>query len=110
MWWPFKRNRIPDIEQFNRTLMRSVVGRMYTELDVARDFRSLFNREPQQGQRVLFTILKWCGEYEAPPDDPEELKRWAGKREIAQLIKTVMYADLASEEEETKYDDPRLND
>lgn len=98
MIWPFRRRTKlkPDLEGFHRALINSVVGRDHDGHSVAGDFRALFNREPLLGQRVLFMLLKWCGEYEGPPSgSTEALQRWAGKRELAGLIKAAMYADLS---------------
>ena len=102
-WWPRRRpNLQPDIEKFNQTIIRSVYGRGYDGLDVAGDFRHLFNDNPQLGQRVLFMLLKWCGEYDPPPEDDSALQRWAGKREIADSIKAAMYADLGPQRNKTE--------
>lgn len=74
--------------------------------DVARVFRQLFLAgDSTLGKKVLFILLTWCGEYEVgnpddledrvPPVDPALLQRWAGKREVAAMIKTALYADLS---------------
>ena len=103
MSWPFKgKPKLePDIDAFHRALISSTIGRAHDGRDVAGDFRSLFNQNPHLGQRVLFVMLSWCGEYDDPPEGNEGLQRWAGKREIAGRIKAAMYADL-SETESTR--------
>lgn len=68
-------------------------------------FRHLFlGIDPHLGEKVLFVLLSWCGEYEMsdlesdvriPPLDPNELQRWAMGREIANKIKAALYADLS---------------
>jgi len=86
----------PDLEAFTSGLIGSVVGREYTNVDVARDFRYLMMTDPALGKRVLFMLLTWCGEFDDPPESNEDLQRWAGKREVAARIKAAMYADLSS--------------
>ncbi len=87
----------PDFEKFNQLLIRSVAGRAHDGINVAHDFRYTFLENPEMGKRVLFMLLKWCGEYDThPPTGNEELQRWAGKREVAARIKTALYADLSS--------------
>jgi hypothetical protein len=87
----------PDLEKFNQLLVGSVLGREHKGTDVAGDFRSLFLREPNElSRRVLFMLMNWCGEYEGPPEDNAALQRWAGKREVAALIKAALYADLTT--------------
>lgn len=87
----------PDLEAFHRALVGSVVGRNYSGEDVAGDFRQLFLREPDAlGRRVLFMLLSWCGEYDAPPAGNDDLQRWAGRREIATQLKAALYADLTT--------------
>ena len=104
--WPFTRKPKlqPDLVAFHNAIIHSTYGRSHDGYDTSGDFRSLFNREPQLGQRVLFMILTWCGEYETPPEDNEALQRWAGKREVAGFIKAAMFADLTHSElkEETE--------
>jgi hypothetical protein len=100
MIWPFKRRPKlePDIDAFHRALINSTMGRAHDGRDIAGDFRSLFNENPHLGQRVLFVMLSWCGEYDDPPAETEALQRWAGKREIAGKLKAAMYADLSATE------------
>ena len=87
----------PDFEKFNQLPIRSVAGRAHDGINVAHDFRYTFLENPEMGKRVLFMLLKWCGEYDThPPTGNEELQRWAGKREVAARIKTALYADLSS--------------
>ena len=108
--WPFKRRPKlnPDIEAFNTAIINSVYGRMHDGADVAGDFRHTINAEPARGKRVLFMLLTWCGEYDNPPTDNDALQRWAGKREVAALIKAAMFADLSTQAvEEIKDYDPR---
>ena len=88
----------PDLETFNKMLVGSVMGRDHSGRDVAGDFRSLFLRD-DVGKRVLFMLMNWCGEYDAPPESNEELQRWAGKREVAAFIKAALYADLTTQPE-----------
>lgn len=95
--WPFRRRKKfePDFELFNRLLHASVDGRQHGPQQVAQDFRALFLRtNPDQGKRVLFMLLHWCGEFEADVPSGEDLQRWAGKREVAARIKAALYADL----------------
>lgn len=86
----------PDTELFNRMLVGAVIGRDYSGKDVAGDFRQLFLRDDILGKRVLFSIMDWCGEFDSPPESNEELQRWAGKREVAMLVKSALYADLTT--------------
>ncbi len=86
----------PDLRGFNEALIRSVFKKEHDGAAVAGDFRSLFLREPILGERVLFMLLKWCGEYDQPPESNDGLQRWAGRREVAARIKAAMYADLSS--------------
>ncbi len=88
----------PDLEAFHRALIGSTMGTEHDGITVARDFRALFLREDALGKRALFMLLTWCGEYDAPPEDNDALQRWAGKREIAGLIKAALYADLSGPE------------
>ena len=97
-------NLKPDLEAFHQELIHSVYGRTYSERDVASDFRHTINEEPARGRRVLFMLLTWCGEYEGPPEDNDALQRWAGKQEIAALIKAALHADLSIEEEKEQED------
>lgn len=98
----------PDIEAFNQAIIRSVSGRNHDGFAIAQDFRALINRNPDLGKRVIFMLLHWCGEYDAPPESNDQLQRWAGKREIADRIKAAMYGDLSAPEvEEIKDDDLR---
>ena len=99
----------PNLEAFNKALIYSVYGRNYDGHDVAGDFRLLFNREPALGQRVLFMLLTWCGEYDGPPDDNDALQRWAGKREVAGRIKAAMHAALPPTREEETEENVREN-
>lgn len=94
-WFRRKRKLQPDLDEFHRALIASTYGRSYDGRDVAGDFRSLFTREPMLGRRVMFMLLTWCGEYEPPPEEDAALQRWAGKREIAGMIKAAMHADLS---------------
>ena len=98
--WLGEQDRFePDFERFNELLIRSVAGRAHDGIHVAHDFRHTFLENPEMGKRVLFMLLKWCGEYDTnPPAGNEELQRWAGKREVAARIKTALYADLSSPE------------
>jgi len=91
----------PDLEDFHRQLVTALDLERYGPADVARDFRQLFLADRDLGRRVLFMLMTWCGEYDVdddetrvPPLDPNELQRWAGKREIAARIKAALYADL----------------
>ena len=103
-FWQRKPKLTPDLNKFNNELIHSVYGRMYDDRDVAADFRHAINSEPARGRRVLFTLLTWCGEYSGPPEDDAALQRWAGKQEIAALIKAAMFADLSIEEENPNHD------
>lgn len=98
-FWQRKPKLTPDLDRFHSELIHSVYGRVYSDRDVAGDFRHTINSEPARGRRVLFTLLSWCGEYEGPPEDDAALQRWAGKQEIAALIKAAMFADLSPKEE-----------
>ena len=96
----------PDLEDFHRQLVSSLDLARYGPADVARDFRTLFLEDRDLGKRVLFMLMSWLGEYDVsnddgrvPPIDPNELQRWAGKREIAARIKAALYADLNNIEE-----------
>ena len=96
----------PDLEDFHHQLVTSLNLERHGPADVARDFRKLFLEDPYLGKRVLFMLMSWCGEYDVsdddgrvPPIDPQELQRWAGKREIAARIKAALYADLNNLEE-----------
>lgn len=111
MNWRFwrKPKLHPDLEKFHSELINATYGRTYNDRDVAGDFRHTINAEPARGRRVLFTLLKWCGEYDPPPEDDKDLARYAGKQEIAYLIKSALYADLSVTEVETNDDDPRNN-
>ena len=97
----------PDLEAFHREVIHSVYGRTYSDRDVASDFRNTINEEPARGRRVLFMLLTWCGEYTGPPEDDAQLARWAGKQEVAALIKAALYADLSPEEKEQEDDGRR---
>jgi len=94
--WPFRRDLNPDPKGFNQALRRSVDVDRHGPVDVARDFRRVFVRDDDgAGKRVLFMLMTWCGEYGIDtPSDPNELQRWAGRREIAGKIKAALYADL----------------
>ena len=93
-------NLEPDLEDFHRQLVQSLDLARYGPADVARDFRALFLEDADRGKRVLFMLMTWCGEYDvSPPLDPNELQRWAGKREIAARLKAALYADLNNIEE-----------
>lgn len=94
----------PDLEKFHSEIIHSVYGRDYSDRDVAGDFRRTINEERHRGRRVLFALLTWCGEYTGPPEDDASLQRWAGKQEVAALIKAAMYADLSPEELEEQED------
>ena len=99
MNWRFwrKPKLNPDLNDFHSQLIHSVYGRDHDGRDVIGDFRSLFIRtNPALGNRVLFMLLTWCGEYEPPPTDNDALQRWAGKQDIAGQIKAAMYADLVT--------------
>lgn len=86
---------IPDVDQFNRDLIKSVNVENYDGQQVAADFRRLFLKDPDLGKRVLFILMKWCGEYENNiPTSTDELNRWAGKKEIAWNIKAALNANL----------------
>jgi hypothetical protein len=96
----------PDLGAFNLELARVAGTTELDGTDVAKVFRHLFlTADPILGKKVLFILLSWCGEYQVddpddsdgrvPPLDPAALQRWAGKREIAALIKAAMYADLS---------------
>ena len=96
----------PDLEDFHKQLVQSLDLARYGPADVARDFRALFLEDADRGKRVLFMLMSWCGEYDVsndegrvPPLDPNELQRWAGKREIAARLKAALYADLNNIEE-----------
>lgn len=96
----------PDLEDFHHQLVTSVDLQRHGPADVARDFRTLFLEDRDLGRRVLFMLMSWCGEYDVadddgrvPPLDPNELQRWAGKREIAARIKAALYANLNNIEE-----------
>jgi len=95
----------PDINAFHTAIVHSVYGRSHQGDDVAGDFRILFNKEPQLGQRVLFMLLTWCGEYDDPPESNDALQRWAGKRELAGKIKAAMFADLSTPEPREEIED-----
>ncbi len=91
----------PDLDVFHQSLVQSVDAEKYDSIQVARDFRELFLKDEKVGKRVLFMLLSWCGEYDfeddgepVPPLDPSKLQRWAGKREIAALIKAAMHGTL----------------
>ncbi len=85
----------PDVEAFNRDLIRHNVGASLDGDAVARVFRAFFTQDPARGRKVLFILLHWCGEYDTDvPTDPHELQQWAGKKQVAALIKAAMYADL----------------
>lgn len=60
-------------------------------------FRHLFVlNDPVLGKKVLFVLMSWLGEYETMiPTDTNELHRYAGKRQIAGLIKAALHADLS---------------
>ena len=97
----------PDLEKFHEALVRSLDLQRYGPTDVIRDFRALFLQDEALGRRVLFLLLSWCGEYDVsdddmpvPPIDPNELQRWAGKREVAAKIKAALYAELSSTNED----------
>ena len=102
MNWKFWRKPqpqlIPNLEEFHSAIVHSVYGRDYTAEDVAADFRRTMDEEPARGRRVMFSLLTWCGEYMGPPEDNDALQRWAGKQEVAALIKAAMHADLSPEE------------
>jgi hypothetical protein len=86
----------PDVELFNKLLHASVVGQPMTGEEVAASFRHLFLRDPLLGRRVLFILLKWLGEYDTEIPTGEALQRWAGKREVAALVKAALFADLST--------------
>ena len=99
------KNLEPDLEEFNKALMHVAGVADMDGLDIAKLFRHFFlGDENEQGKKVLFLLLTWCGEYEVddpddpngriPPTDPALLQRWAGKREIAAKIRAALYADL----------------
>jgi hypothetical protein len=97
----------PDLEEFHAALVHSLDLQRYGPADVIRDFRALFLRDEALGRRVLFLLLTWCGEYDVsdgdvpvPPIDPNELQRWAGKREVAAKLKAALYADLSTTTED----------
>ena len=100
MFWPFRRKpRLdPNLEAFHNELINSVYGRMYGGADIAGDFRLMVNSEPQRGRRALFMLLTWCGEYEDPPTDADELREYAGRRRVAGKIKAALFADLSNPE------------
>jgi len=95
----------PDLEEFNQALMHVSGVAGMDGLDIAKLFRHFFLGDGnEQGRKVLFLLLTWCGEYEVDdPDDPNNrvppldaalLQRYAGKREIAAKLKAALYADL----------------
>jgi len=95
----------PDQEAFNKVLMHVAGIQDMDGLDVAKLFRHFFlGDDNEQGRKVLFILLTWCGEYlvddpddpnnRVPPVDPALLQRWAGKQEIAAKLKAALYADL----------------
>ena len=95
----------PELELFNQALANQAGVTELDGLEIAKLFRHFFiNDETGAGKKVLFMLLTWCGEYEVddpdnpearvPPTDPALLQRWAGKREIAQKLKTALYGDL----------------
>jgi len=96
-------------QYYTQDLIRAASVDQLAPDDVARLFRNLFlTADPVLGQKVLFILLSWLGEYDVsdiedpggivPPLDPNLLQRWAGRREVAALIKTALYADLNPKE------------
>ena len=61
-------------------------------------FRHLFVlNDPVLGKKVLFILMSWLGEYEMMiPTEPDELQRYAAKRQIAGQIKAALHADLSN--------------
>ena len=107
-FWQREPNLDINLDQFHNEIIHSVYGRDHDGRDVAGDFRSLFTRtNPALGNRVLFMLLTWCGEYEPPPEDNAALQRWAGKKEIAGRIKAAMHASLNQPKEYVDDDNGR---
>jgi len=92
----FRRKTIePDLERFHQALVRSVNVQHHDGGQVATDFRRLFMRDPELGKRVLFMLMTWCGEYDNEiPEGRDALNRWAGKQDIAWMIKAALHANI----------------
>jgi hypothetical protein len=91
---------------YSRDLVRAAGVDNLEPSDIAAMFRRLFLvQDPHLGEKCLFVLLSWLGEYDiSDPDDPDfrvpplddrELQRWAAKREIANKLKAAIYADLS---------------
>jgi hypothetical protein len=87
--------RIDLVDLVNAEILNSVRGKDRSDVEAAYEFRRLFNRDEVLGNMVLHTLLFWCAEYTPPPKDNTELQRWAGRRDVAALIKAALYADLS---------------
>lgn len=117
-----KRSVHPDLEDLKHRLYRDCATAMQDGFEIAQDFRHLFFNPNDNGlgRRVLYRLLLWCGEYDAPdpddpsapfpPTDPAELQRWAARIGVAAMIKSALYADLVPEPDQEHIDDYRLQD
>lgn len=70
----------------------SVKSRSLTDDDIKNAFRVVLLSEGSASDIVLTCLLEWLAEYTLPPADAHELARYAGKREVAFLIKAQLYS------------------
>ena len=99
--WPFKRRvpSRPDPEAFLADLRASARTERYSDIDRRRDFRQVFSGAG--GKRVLYQIMDWGGMFDPRgevPTDPDELQRWAGRRDLAADIMVALNAEVTPDE------------
>jgi len=85
----------PDPAEFRSEILPVLAAGPYPAGDAKRDAIRTFLASGDPGaRRTLALIFWWCGAFDVqPPTDPEELKRWAGKQEIARRISALLYTD-----------------
>ena len=85
----------PDLAEFRSDILPVLAAGPYPAGDAKRDAVRTFLASGDPGsRRTLALILWWCGAFDVqPPADPEDLKRWAGKQEIARRISALLYTE-----------------
>lgn len=74
----------------------AVQSRNLDDIDVAQAFRRTLLADDSSSATALVKLFELLGEFTPPPEDPHELVRWAGKREVAHNLKAALYAPLTN--------------
>ena len=92
---PASTNLAPDLAEFRSDILPALAAGPYPAGDAKRDAVRTFLASGDPGsRRTLALILWWCGAFDVQPlTNTDDLKRWAGKQEIARRIAALLYTD-----------------